>query len=136
LRFYRERDFHPAWSGVDRGVLREELMRAIAQIKDHGLDSADYHQDVLHTAMAADDWLAIELYATDAYLMLAAHLLGGRLDPVTIEPNWTAGRRERDLVHYLQRALSDQRIAESLDELKPQAAEYRILMQALAAPIA
>lgn len=85
----------------------------------HGLDPADYHLAALEAIdprMA--DQQADEL-ATDAYLTLAAHLLSGRLDPVAIEPDWTAARRGRDLAAYLQGALSSGAIEESLEALAP-----------------
>lgn len=57
--------------------------------------------------------------ATDAYLTLAAHLLSGRLDPVDIEPDWTAPRRGLDLAACLQGALLSAAIEESLEALAP-----------------
>jgi murein L,D-transpeptidase YcbB/YkuD len=76
--------------------------------------------------------VALELLATDAYLTLAAHLVGGRLDPVSIEPDWTASRRERDLVGHLEQALASGRIAASIRELEPDAPAYGVLKEALA----
>lgn len=131
-RFFAQRGFRPAWSGDLGRPMLDQLMAAIEQASAHGLTSAEYHQGALRRAIAADDAVAIEQLSTDAYLTLAANLIGGRLDPVTMEFNWTAGRRERDLVLHLENALVHRRIAASLAELKPHAPEYDVLKNALA----
>jgi len=74
----------------------------------------------------------LDCIATDAYLTLAAHLLAGRLDPVSIEPNWTAARRGRDLVAHLEDALKTGAIVESLEALAPPQRGYADLKTALA----
>ena len=131
-RFYGDRGFLPAWTGADARPLLEQLMSAIAQSSTHGLTAADYHQAALRAALVAGDSDVVELLATDAYLTLAAHLVGGRLDPVTIEPDWTANKRERDLVRLLEQALAQRQIRASLEDLEPKAPGYRVLKEALA----
>lgn len=131
-RFFAERDFLPAWSGDGGRLLLDDLLLAIEQSSAHGLASDDYHQSSLRQAIATGDRVAIELLATDAYLTLAAHLVGGRLNPVTIEPDWTASRRERDLVQHLEGALTERAIAASLLQLEPTAPGYAVLKDALA----
>jgi len=131
-RFYAGRDYRSAWSGAAARPLLDDLLGAIERMSAHGLDPRDYHREALHRALAGDNALALELLASDAYLTMAAHLLGGRLNPSTVEPNWTASRRGRDLVRQLEGALQTGRIGASLDELKPAAPDYKVLMDALA----
>jgi murein L,D-transpeptidase YcbB/YkuD len=131
-RFYAEREYRPAWSGDSAWLQLNELLGAIEQMSAHGLNPGDYHRESLHQAIAGENAVAIELLANDAYLTMAAHLLGGRLNPSTIEPSWTANPRELDLVGHLESALGERRIGANLDQLKPNSRDYAVLMEALA----
>ncbi|MBB3046471.1 murein L,D-transpeptidase YcbB/YkuD [Litorivivens lipolytica] len=106
----------------------DALLDAIRNSATHGLTPDDYHRRQL---IAADtDPVAREVYATDAYLTLAGHLLGGMVNPVTLEPTWTAKGRERDLATYfLEQKDSD--IARSLEALAPAQPRYHRLREAL-----
>ncbi len=130
-RFYDLREDSFAWTGPANAALFGDLRVAIAAASAHGLDPADYHADALAAIdPMIPDRQADEL-ATDAYLTLAAHLLSGRLDPVTIEPDWTAARRGRDLAAYLQSALAQGAVQESLEALAPAQPGYQALQTAL-----
>jgi murein L,D-transpeptidase YcbB/YkuD len=109
----------------------------------HGLLPDDYHLAQLRKSLAAvrngggSDRLRtrhlvdLELLATDAYLLLASHLLGGRVDPESFDPGWVATRRSRDLVSHLEEALQTESVRSSLDELDPPQPEYARLMRGL-----
>lgn len=131
-RFYDGRDQALAWTGPANAALFAELITAVEAARTHGLDPEDYHLSLLQAVdpMVADE--DADQLATDAYLTLAAHLLTGRLDPVSVEPDWTAGRRGRDLAAYLQGALSSGAITESLEALAPAQPGYDALRAALA----
>ncbi|MEC9344799.1 MAG: L,D-transpeptidase family protein [Pseudomonadota bacterium] len=131
-RFYAERSGETAWNGADAAVKLDGLLDAVAAAGTQGLNPADYHLERLRAAMARGDALAVELLATDAFLTYGAHLLGGRLNPVSVEPDWTAARRERDLVAHLSAALDSGDIAGSLAALEPDAPSYPVLKAALA----
>ena len=130
-RFYQRRRFDPFWSSKDNASTLTSLQNAIDAASDHGLSPSDYHASVLKSAIGSKKYDDIELLASDAYLTLAAHILGGRLDPVSIEPDWTASGRERDLVEHLEIAIRSGQIAESLQDLEPNAPGYQILKDAL-----
>lgn len=132
LQFYEARGQTPAWTANESSSALDELLAAISDAGSHGLRPSDYHRQALRRAIDAGDTDATEVLATDAYLTLAAHLLGGRVDPISIEPTWTASRRERDLPKHLQAALEKGRIRASLAELEPNAAGYGVLKDALA----
>ena len=110
-RFYQRRSFRPAWTTAGGGPLLADLSAAIDGAAGHGLTPADYHRDAIAAAVALGDDLAVELLATDAFLTLGAHLVGGRVDPVSVEPDWTAARRERDLAAHLEAVLASGRVA-------------------------
>ncbi len=130
-RFYQTRELSLAWTGPANVHLYNDLILAVRSAASHGLDPADYHLALLEAADPQNADLDLDEVATDAYLTLAAHLLSGRLNPVTIEPDWTAARRGRDLVAYLQAALGNDAIAESLEALAPDQPGYHALREAL-----
>lgn len=129
-RFYAGREHAPAWTGPDCAQAIVELSGAIEAAATHGLDPDDYHRAALAgTALCESDR---EIVATDAFLMLAAHLAGGRIDPVTVEPSWNARRPDLDLVALLEGALAGNRVAATLDSLAPADPLYAVLRDELA----
>lgn len=131
-QFYLQREFRPAWAKGNVRSNIQPMLTAIDQASQQGLEPDDYHRQALNRAVSNNDAMAIELLATDAYLTLAAHIIGGRLNPETFEPDWTAAKREKDLVKHLQTALDKNAVTNSLKELEPDAPAYQILKQVLA----
>jgi len=137
-RFYLQRSFQPAWS--DNGSLTTALTELLASIDAasiQGLDPADYHQAALAQLamppLGPGQATDLELLATDAYLLLASHYLGGRVNPEQLDPEWRADRRELDLVKHLEQALASDHVGASLTELLPQQPGYRLLTEQLVA---
>jgi len=130
-KFFSNREFRPAWHDETGFERLQPLMQALRSADSHGLDPASYHLAALQRARELVDIHAVELLATDAYLTLAAHLLSGRLNPVSVEPDWTALRRERDLAAYLEDAIANDRIVPSLEALAPKNKAYSRLQAAL-----
>ena len=129
-RFYAGRDHAPAWTGPDCTQAIVELSGSIEASATHGLDPEDYHRAALSgTALCESDR---EIVATDAFLMLAAHLAGGRIDPTSVEPTWTARQADVDLVLLLERALAGNRVAATLESLVPADPLYAALRRELA----
>ncbi len=107
-----------------------ELVNSIYLSSEHGLNPKDYHIQLLTSkAVSAEQK---QILATDAYLTLAGHLLGGKVNPVSVEPTWNAKGRKKDLVKYLQLAINQDNIKISLDHLAPSHPEYQLLQYALA----
>lgn len=129
--FYAARGYRLAWTAEGCGVAYAELLGAIEASAAHGLEPRDYHLQPLRAA--GECTLAEELLASDAWLSLASHLHGGRIDPVRVEPDWTVQRPSFDAPPALQAALDTGQVAASLDSLAPQDAFYRTLRSALAA---
>ena len=58
-RFYRPRDFAPAWDARDGGPDRAALLlRALVTAETHGLDPARYHLDAIRGRHASSNWRA------------------------------------------------------------------------------
>ena len=102
------------------------LMSALDGLEAHGLNPDYYHRSALANpdlSVEAREWLA-----TDAWFTAAAHMIYGKLDAVTLEPDWTAAKRKVDLPAMLDAARSDGTIAGSLNALAPQQKGYKALV--------
>ena len=90
---------------------------AIQGLDRHGLDPEHYRLSRLLALRT--DRRARDRVATSAWLMAATHLGYGKLDPVSVEPDWTALNRPSDFGAVLRYALSSRRIATSLEQFAP-----------------
>lgn len=109
------------WS--DRQVT--DLISALEGLAVHGLSPEDYHLTPLkagNLTPAKRDELA-----TDAWLSAATHMIYGKLDPVSVEPDWTAGKRSVDITAQFAATMRSGYIAGSLDALAPPHPEYKSL---------
>lgn len=146
VRFYEDRTYQPAWTN-DEGLLPQaDSLRAALQRTDrHGLSPADYHTealDQLFTTFNASReaerrgnaalLASIDLALTDAFVVYGLHLLRGHVDPLSIEPQWTATPRRADLVRALNRALQTADVEGVLESLAPPSPDYRGLQRAYA----
>lgn len=142
--FYERRTFAPAWV-TERGALAtvRELVDSLQEAHREGLRPEDYHLTVLQSLLEdirsrrlGDPPLSLlvdlELLCTDAYLMFGSHLLSGRINPETYDPEWVANRRGADMAAHLEDAVSSGRVASSLQALLPGQAGYQHLRDALA----
>jgi len=143
--FYEQRAYRPAWIG-DRGPLpqAETLIRAIGEAGREGLRPNDYHlacvdavlREVRENQRRKNPFnprrlVDIDLILTDAFLLYGSHLLAGRINPETIDAEWHANRREKNLAEVLETALRANRIEESLENLLPSHSGYFTLRRAL-----
>lgn len=144
--FYRGRDFQPAWvSDLGPRAVADSLLWAVEGAVLEGLESNHYHliriRDIYADVRQAErtgqpmdqSRLAeLDLLMTDAFLVYAAHLSAGRVDPTTIHPEWTASRSAADVVAELDMALATGRVAGTLHRLLPVHPGYQRLRAALA----
>ena len=145
-RFYERRAYRPAWSKEHQPSDQvAALGRSIRKAAADGLRPADYHLDKItailedldgkNAGLGAmyDQRLAdLDILLTDAYLVLGAHMLAGRIDPERLDPMWKAQRRNMDLAAKLENALQTERIGASLAELLPRHSGYDRLKKTLA----
>ncbi|MDH3491035.1 MAG: L,D-transpeptidase family protein [Gammaproteobacteria bacterium] len=136
-RAYSARGFRPFWVTA-RGVrpTGENFVRWLSEEPDkHGLSASDYHLRAareLHAAVDTPSLVDLELALSDAFLMLGSHLLAGRLNPESQDPEWRANRRHRDLLPVIERAAMTQQPGDALLELLPRSADYEKLIRKLA----
>lgn len=133
-RFYRARDFAPAWGAGDGGRERAALLReALAGAESHGLDPARYHLAAIRARRSGgSDAAEIELLLTDAFVRYATEIRAGRRIPGYTEPDWAIVTPRFDAVSTLTQALREPAsFAAMLASLPPPASDYRALVAAL-----
>jgi len=137
-RFYTARGYQQVW--IKRTMIAE-LITSIESAADDGLEPADYHiKDIKRiyaqspqTALTPEQEADYDLLLSDAFLTLANHLRYGKVDPVTLDPNWNINNFHRStaLEFRLQNAVTAERIAAVLAEVRPQYSEYLQLKKGL-----
>ena len=143
--FYERRAYQPAW--IDNGGTTKNvhvLIKGIREADGEGLRPNDYHLGkIVATLTEVEEnnekkkpfnprrLVDLDLLLTDAFLLYASHLLAGKVDPETIDPEWHARRREADLAALLQTALESNQIEKNLKTLFPPQPGYARLRQAL-----
>lgn len=141
-RFYEARGFRTAWFAGPRPLPRvRALLEELRAAREEGLDPDDYHlaalDSLLRVGAGGDDddlrrRVDAELLLTDAFLVYASHLLQGRVNPESMEPEWVANRREAEFADVLAEALGGGGISRTLASLRPADPEYGALKDALA----
>ena len=140
--FYERRHYREAWS-LQRA---DDLLKALRLADLEGLRPNDYHlaaienlfssvrSDLQKSLGVSPDRLAeLDLLLTDAFLVYGSHLLSGRVNPETIQPNWgSTYQRSIDLAAVLEAALASDNISDTLATLTPPQPGFRRLRQALA----
>jgi len=139
--FYEARLYQPAWLDGPRTTSRaRDLVSAMRDAKLDGFEPDDYHAAVVDSLMSGlgeDDEeeirrrVDLDLLLTDAFLMLGSHLLHGRVNPESRDPEWRASRRGVDMKEVLEKALEDGDMFGALDALRPAEETYRGLRDAL-----
>ena len=136
--FYESRGFAPVWTGPGGERRLADLLRAIHQSEGHGLNPENYHLSALQpwsegrtgSDLPEPARTDLEMLATDAFLVLGSHLLHGRVNPESINPEWLANRRSARLDTILANAVAADRIEEALLDLAPQQSRYRRMLDA------
>jgi murein L,D-transpeptidase YcbB/YkuD len=96
-RIYERREFRAAWSDATRAA----LLDVVRAMDGDGLSPGDYHLAQLEQLQArlakgadADTAAALDVLATDAFILVLYHLYFGKVDPVTLFPHWNFRREE------------------------------------------
>jgi len=117
------------WNAPWRDSEIAELSGALSEAWTHGLDPARYPdpQDLRTMAPGPER----DRIARAAWLQLAGDLVFGQVDPRRLNPDWSAPRREADLLTEYAQARERGAIAETLDALAPAHADYQALRREL-----
>jgi murein L,D-transpeptidase YcbB/YkuD len=138
--FYKGRNYQPAWSQGGYLMQADTLIRAIEEAYGDGLTPDYYHLGLIKSLVDRAEKKLIDpihmadldILLTDAFLTLCCHLSGGCVNPVTIESEWFAKRRDVDVSSVLEQALKKKQVREALMGLRPEQGFYARLRQALA----
>jgi L,D-transpeptidase YcbB len=124
--FYTKRGFRPAWDNAHNA---EQLLKALADSHDDGLDPADYHLPLLeklsHQVSQAGSTPTLraqyDVLLTEALLRLAYHLSFGKVDPETFDAQWNYGRTlaSTNLAQEIEQALAAEDVYQRVEALKP-----------------
>jgi murein L,D-transpeptidase YcbB/YkuD len=143
--YYRTRGYAPAWlDGRGLTVAGRQLLDLLRSADEHGLCPEDYHlaqiepligleEDCRRYGMPFDKgYLArLDLLLTDAFLLYAAHLVEGRVDPEEVHEGWRARPRKVDLLRLLEYVLNNDRLVPVLADLAPPHQGYLRLREEL-----
>ena len=122
--FYTRRADAPAWDEENVAA----LLRSVDAAPSDGLDPAAYHRSAIaRTTSATRDVLA-----TDAFLLLAAHLSKGRFQAEFSRPSWCPPPGQIDTAAVLENALDTRTVEQSLARMAPRHDGYTRLRAALA----
>lgn len=144
--FYERRHFAPAW--IDDGSPRPQmdaLIRAIHAASNEGIDPELYSASLLDRrkeeaskgfltkkGFNPKEAVAMDVWLTSLYMKFASDLADGVSDLAHADPKWKIKAESFDPLADLERALRDNRVAESLFEHTPTNPDYRALQKALA----
>lgn len=145
IRFYVNRAFKPAWiSNNGPTTMADSLLSNIRLATHEGLKPEQYHMDAISARLDSvrahvDDKRPLNLaelsdldiLLTDAFLVYGSHLLSGRIDPETVDPEWVAKYPEADITVVLQRALEQEDLSQTLLDLVPSFDYYQRLRDEL-----
>jgi len=136
---YARRGFTRAWTVP---AAREDLLRAIRESAADGLDPEDYLYSTLERVRAEaeaepaslDAQVHYELLLSEALIRLFYHVIFGKVDPKSFDPNWSFTRRVHleDPASFVQEAIDSGELFARIEREKPQHDFYRRLKAELA----
>jgi len=141
---YRERSFSPLW--LDHNGLTDSgasLRNLLETAWCHGLDPRDYHMPYIRlvsenmtaglkngATIPAEEYAALDIAMTDAFLNFGCHLSTGKVDPVSLHPHWMLRRKSGSVTTALKHLMEHGNIHATVHELAPQYPEYWQLVHA------
>ncbi len=133
-RYYESQQFQARWRDPARLDL---LIAALADLRDDGLDPADYHVVALQsfrtdlraaTPLATTEQADLDLLATDSMMLALYHLYLGKVDPVKLSAQWNFSTRPITVESgfaQLTEALDSGQIRETFARARPQHVWYQ-----------
>lgn len=133
-RYYESQQFRPQWRDPARV---SQLVDALLDLVNDGLDPADYHVDALDRyraelrrvkALPTDEQAGLEVLATDALMLGLYHLYLGKVDPEKLSSQWNFSSRPVDEERgfaALTQALESGQVRETFQRARPQHVWYQ-----------
>jgi len=146
IRFYQMRKYEPAWTRDGYPLpVAESLAKAVKGADAEGLQPRDYHMERIETSLGeirqilarnekpeTGRIIDLEFLLSDAYLVYAAHLLNGRVNPETLHADeWTIYPARFNLARHLSKTLEGGDIEGGLKGLLPAQQGYGRLKTSL-----
>ncbi len=145
-RFYRERNYLPAWTNSRVRRQAEVFVGALLGAEAEGLSPEDYPVRTIESLMSSvgkglrrttevdlNDLAGLDILLTDTFFNFAYHLIAGRINPGVIEGEWAEYGWQTDLDKTIRSALDKDRMKETLRLLVPPHDGYLGLRDTLAA---
>ena len=133
-KFYSNRNFEPAWN-QKKNI--DDLMESIESAYEEGLDPEDYHYQKIRELLAGKESgtlsnaekADLDLLLTDATILYAAHLLGGKLEQSELRKAWDVEKNARpeNIDSLLTVTLYNNRLKPALESMKPAHYMYALL---------
>ena len=133
-RYYESQQFRAKWRDPARVG---QLVDALLDLVNDGLDPANYHVDALDKyradlrrvkALPPDEQAGLEVLATDAMMLGLYHLYLGKVDPEKLSSQWNFSSKPVDMergFEALSRALDSGQIRETFQRARPQHVWYQ-----------
>lgn len=133
-RYYESQQFRAKWRDPARV---SQLVDALLDLVNDGLDPANYHVDALDKyraelrrvkALPPDEQAGLEVLATDAMMLGLYHLYLGKVNPEKLSSQWNFASRPVDEergFEALTRALDSGQIRETFQRARPQHVWYQ-----------
>ncbi|WP_421872713.1 L,D-transpeptidase family protein [Marinoscillum sp.] len=130
--FYTNRIFETIWTDN----LASQLLEEIRKSELEGFNPEDYHLSILSDLDGLDqlntyERANYELLLTDSFLLLATHLLSGKVNPTTLNPDWRVVKREGDPVDLLAQAITTNDMKSVFSASRPTYKAYTRLVEKL-----
>lgn len=139
--FYHLLQYQPAWTDP---AYVGEMISLLRESELEGLNPDDYHYGELQTLrrdyqadQADKDSIRaqFDVLLSDGILLLARHLLEGKVDPRTMDSSWNYARRDfvpEVIAESLVGAIREKRVQQVLEQFKPDVPAYRKMKEELA----
>jgi len=133
-RYYESQLFRPQWRDPAR---LSQLVDAILELVNDGLDPNDYHVEALDGYRAElraaqrlpdGEQAALEVLATDAMMLGLYHLYLGKVDPEKLSSQWNFGSKPVDVergFEAITKALASGQIRQTFERARPQHVWYQ-----------
>jgi murein L,D-transpeptidase YcbB/YkuD len=133
-RYYESQQFRPQWRDPAR---LSQLVDAILELVNDGLDPNDYHVEALDAYRAElraakrlpdAEQAALEVLATDAMMLGLYHLYLGKVDPEKLNSQWNFASRPVDVERgfaAITQALASGQIRQTFERARPQHVWYQ-----------